>query len=82
MMHRGYGWFGGMGFLGIIIAIVVIYLLIQYFSENKRNRYTDEEGTHKPMDSNREALDILDERYAKGEIDEEEYKQRKKVLKD
>jgi putative membrane protein len=31
--------------------------------------------------SNQTARDILDERYAKGEIDEEEYREHKKILR-
>ncbi len=74
-MHRGYGIFGGMSLLGIIVIGLGIYLLVHYINENKKQPVQSRTNTNR-------ALDILDERYAKGEIDEEEYKRRKQVLKD
>ncbi|WP_421715868.1 SHOCT domain-containing protein [Arcobacter arenosus] len=64
-MFNGYhGGFGMMGF-GWIFFILIIALVI-YLLSNKSDK--------------KSAKDILDERYAKGEIDLEEYQERKKNL--
>lgn len=76
MMHRGYWMFGGgaLRILGFLLILVAGYFLIKYFTNNKGQ-------SHIP---NREdnALNILRERYAKGEIDEEEYRERLRNLED
>jgi len=71
----GDGWWGfGMGlvwlvFLGLVVTGVV--LVIRGSSEGTSDR-----------GRGRSALDILDERFARGEIDREEYEERKRVLLD
>lgn len=60
----------GMG-LGWIIPLIVIGAII-YFFVNQKN---SDNGTSKS------AQDILDERYAKGEINEEEYQEKRDTLK-
>lgn len=71
-MNMGFGFFGGAVFVflfWILVALGVIYL-IKYLV-----------GTGK--DSERKAdraVEILKERYAKGEISKEEYEQKKKEL--
>lgn len=65
----GYGMFGGLLMLvswGIIIALIV--LAVRWLANGQSGRSTQN------------ALDVLQERFAKGEIDEEEFSQRKKVL--
>ena len=67
----GYGFFG-MGWIMIIFWLVVItgvIGLIKWVFAEKR-----------PEIKGESALDILKERYAKGEINEDEYKQKKKDL--
>jgi len=71
----GYSWFGlllfGLAFLIIVILIITgIFLLIRY-SKKEQQRFS----------SNR-SLEILQERFAKGEIDEDEYRRRKEVLEE
>ena len=79
MMTGGYG-FGGWGIFGmffqIAIMIGVIYLIVLLFQSlfNSSNSNDRREG--------KTSLQILEERYARGEIDDEEFKQKKKVLKD
>ncbi len=74
-MMWGDGWWGfGMGlvwlvFLGLIVTGIV--LVIRGSSEGGSGR---SRGTS--------ALDILDDRFARGEIDREEYEERKRVLLD
>ena len=66
-MAWGFGMFGGFGMLvfwGILISIVVLAVKSVRTGSNESNR----------------ARRILDERYARGEIDEEEYEKRKRVL--
>lgn len=58
----------GMGF-GWLILILIVFLLYYLFSNNFN------------VTSKTSARDILDRRYANGEIDEEEYKKKKDDLK-
>lgn len=61
----GYGMMGGFAW---IFTVIVIILLVYVFN-NKKGK-----------SSKKSAKDILDERYAKGEIDLEEYNEKKKNL--
>jgi putative membrane protein len=64
-MHD-YDWGFGMGF-GWLIPILFIVLIIYFINANKKDESS--------------ARDILDKRYASGEIDEEEYKKKRDTLK-
>lgn len=73
-MHRSFGNMGsGMFFTWIIPVILIViigiavYMIVNNKNVNNRNRSNS-------------ALNILNERYAKGEIDEEEYNKKKKDL--
>lgn len=76
--HGRHMWDGGWMFLGpvmmiafIAIIVVVVVLLVRGF------------GGHRPnpsSDSN--ALEILKERFARGEIDKEEYEERRRILRE
>ncbi len=71
-MNGDMGW--GMGFgwiVGLIILIVFIVIII-------RNLKSDKEKSNLPTKS---ALDILNERYARGEIYKSEYMSKKQDLK-
>lgn len=60
------GWGFGMGF-GWLIPLFFIGVLIYFINGNKKDEPS--------------ARDILDKKYASGEIDEEEYKKKKEELK-
>lgn len=73
-MHRRFGTMPTNMFFVWIIPIILLALIgiaLYMVWKNKK-------GDHKDQSSS--ALDILDMRYAKGEIDEEEYKNMKKNL--
>ena len=69
MMWGGaHGWWGGLGmilFWGLIIAVAVF--VFRMLTSNR-------------VGETRDAIDILKERYARGEIDEDEFRRRKQEL--
>ena len=64
--HTMNGWGFGMGF-GWIIPLLFIFALFYFINSNNNS---DKES----------ARDVLDKKYANGEIDEEEYKRKKELL--
>jgi putative membrane protein len=69
--------FGGMGFgmawwwiIGLVLVAAIIWTIIRSTGHNNQNNTAD----HKS------ALDILKERYARGEIDKEEFETKKRDL--
>ena len=72
MMGWGDGMFGGIGMLlfwGVIIVLLVV------FARSFMGRSSSQEPR-----SGSTALDILQERYARGEIDKDEYEKRRETL--
>lgn len=69
--HHWWGWFGG-GLFGLfwILFIIGIIFFIRWVAQQGRP------GEAKKED----ALDILKKRYAKGEINKEEFEQKKKDI--
>ncbi len=61
----GWGWI-----IGIIVLLIIILVVLRSAGQQKKAEYRD----------NKTALDILKERYAKGEINKEEFEERKKDL--
>ncbi|WP_297443141.1 SHOCT domain-containing protein [Acidocella sp.] len=80
MGYGGWGGFNGGGLLMMIFgAIVVVALLVFIF----RTMAWPSHALHHPTPSNRAAsagLDALDARYARGEINREEYLQKKRDI--
>lgn len=73
-MMDGFGMHGwGMGWwwiIGLIVIIAFIMLIVKSMNRNTRPTNANE----------RSALDILKDRYAKGEIDKHEFEERKRSL--
>lgn len=65
-MHWDYGMGYGMGWFWIVLLIVVVGLVLNLSGRREK------EG--------KSAMDILKERYAKGEIDKEEFDRKRKDL--
>ena len=78
--HYGWGW-GHMFFGSVMMLlfwggiIVVIVLAVRWLSAGPS------QGTALPPSRNR-AQEILEERFARGEIDKEEFEERKRLLRD
>jgi putative membrane protein len=80
MMHDwgfGWGWGGGMFFgplfmiAGPVLLIVLVVVLVRWLGPGGRDI---------PRDRIQSPREILDERFAKGEIQRDEYEQRRKAL--
>ena len=75
MFHDNWNYMGHMGFhqggfMFWVIAILVVFLLVKIFKDNKK--------VHK--NSEDESLQILKNRFARGDITEEEYSSKKSIL--
>ena len=75
MMNDGWGWgmFGGWGFLWLLLLVGLIVLVVSAASGSDQSR-----GGEQPD----RALAELRERYARGEINEEEFEERRRTLRD
>jgi len=70
-MGSGLGFGGGFMILWWIVIIVAVVALIKWLSASGSSVTGNQEKT---------ALEILNKRYAQGEIDDEEYQRRKREL--
>ncbi|MDP3974710.1 MAG: SHOCT domain-containing protein [Candidatus Jorgensenbacteria bacterium] len=79
MMHWG-NWYGGWewGWMGWIIMIVWWVIIIWFAIA--AIRWLSERSRPEGGSRERSPLDILKERYAKGELDQKEYEEKRKVL--
>jgi putative membrane protein len=68
--HMDHGWWWAMGITWLVVAAVVVVLvvvLVRHFGNGPAGR--------------RSAEDALDGRYARGEIDDDEYRRRRDTLR-
>jgi len=64
-------WFGGsMMFLGLALTVVLVILLVKWLGDDNSQ----------PLETEDRSLRILKERYAAGEIDKAEYKEKREAL--
>ncbi|MCK4938758.1 MAG: SHOCT domain-containing protein [Rhodospirillaceae bacterium] len=80
------GWGGGshgmiFGPIFMIVALVVVVVLVVLLVRWLGGSWSVAQPSH-PAQSGRTPLDILKERYARGEIDKDEFEERRSVLGD
>ncbi|WP_052696239.1 SHOCT domain-containing protein [Palaeococcus ferrophilus] len=73
----GFGWFGWFGMLFMLIFWVLIIVGIVWLVKWLLNQGS---GGSKVSTSKERALELLDEAYARGEIDDEEYERRRRKI--
>ncbi len=74
----GYAMMGGFGWVLMLLVVIVVVVLVAGLL---RDVLVGMRGHHStPMDPGSSARAILDERYARGEIDADEYKRRRADL--
>lgn len=74
MWESGWMFFGPLMMVAFIaVIVVVVVLLLRWLSDHRPGSRTASES---------KAIDILKERYARGEIDKEEYEERRQTLRD
>lgn len=81
-MMPWYGMFLGplMMILFVALIVVIVVLIVRWLGGSSSNHH--ETPRQRPQGGGRDALDILRERFARGEIDEEEYNRRKRLLEE
>ena len=80
MYYGYYDFIGGMfHIIGWILFVMFIIWIVRGFRGRHHSRWCDGTNCNHPMHGNR-ALDLLKERYAKGEIDTAEFEEKKRNL--
>lgn len=78
MMYYGFGHMGGFGMIiPLILLAVIIYAVVRLTQASRGNGNNSNVVTRTERN---EALEILNRRYAKGEISDEEYIQKKNII--
>ncbi len=84
MWNHGWGWgWGGwilMGLLMVVfwaVVITLVILAIRYFTSDRSGA-----GATRPAPGPNRAEELLAERFARGEIDEDEFRQRMALLRE
>ena len=74
MWESGWMFLGPLMMIAFIAAIVVVVvLLVRWLGDHRPSAHVSSENR---------AADILKERFARGEIDKEEYEERRRILRD
>lgn len=81
-MHRGYMYNGSESILWtcFIPFVLLVLIAIAGYMIFKNNKGNNQLSKGEKSQSTKKALEILDERYAAGAIDNEEYEKKKKNL--
>ncbi|MFW6030888.1 MAG: SHOCT domain-containing protein [Halanaerobiales bacterium] len=80
--HMGIGWGGGWMMLFWILVIVLVIYFLTRNQYNRQDEYYSRNYQQNKDKKNSKAEDIVKERYAKGEIDKEEFEQLIKDLRE
>jgi putative membrane protein len=75
-MDNGNGWWWIMGIVGLLIVIALVVIVVMTL---QRSNVPRPEGS---ATTRRTADDLLSERFARGEIDEDEYRRRRDALRE
>jgi putative membrane protein len=81
-MWEGWGPWGWAGWVGMVLMMVLFWgglIALTVWAVRSFARPTKEQGSRAPSSG---AVDILEERFARGEIDREEFERRRGVLRD
>lgn len=73
-MGYGFGMMGLFGLIPLVLIGLIIYAVVKLTQSRQGDNYN--------IKGKSDALDILDQRFANGEISEEEYTRKKKMLSD
>ena len=80
-MGLGYFWGGGMWIFSLVMLAVVLLIIYLIFGRGRMMPpWYDNDRHYRMNDTSDKALEILKQRYAKGEISKEELEEMKKVL--
>lgn len=72
------GWFIVFDFIRFLIVVAVIIYIARLIITNR----SQSKNSNRSLKNSNQAIELLKARYAKGEIDEAEYKERLRNLKD
>lgn len=67
-------------FFVVLIAIIIIYLVYKKLKSSDSEEETPQNVSENHNTSNRDPLEVLKERYARGEITDAEYQRKREIL--
>ena len=80
-MCYGYFWGGGMWLFPLLMFVIVVAAIYLIFGRGRfAPPWYDNDRNYRRDDSSDKALDILKQRYARGEINKEEFEEKKRTL--